>query len=447
MKKRKVKYLLASAAILVLAVISIIISYVSYPFVELSDLNKIKILTVTSKDISKHIWPSQNSLDIDFIDLFLVPDFNNKSIHCIETIRGVKSERKDLILNLSDNAEIECLKLNEQHVNYSHVNNHLIVPTHFRKFNLKLKYRTEPDGGIYFAMRDSSKFLYSVNEPIFAPQWFACNDKPDDKFYFSLSARVNKNLTVVSNGRENGTKILGKEKIVSWKTSYPLDSYSASIYVGNYKVITDTSEDVKFEIYYYTNKSKAREILTLAKDTEKIFSQLFCKYPFAKDKLAIIETPWNYGGVENQTAICLGEKFFDADYFKQMIVHEISHEWFGNCVSVSNWNDVWIPEGLATFSEALFYEKTAGKNGYETTINSFRDFDKNEPMRNRKGNLFDKIIYHKGAIVFDKLREKYGDKLFFNKIRSCLTEHKYSSVNFDTLKNYFDFNDLGIFVE
>ncbi len=445
MKKKTERIIILLASLAAVLFLAVFIAKETFPLIDFSDYGKLKIVSVTKTDIKKHVWPSQNKIDIDSVTLFVIPNLAEEKITGIETIRGRKRKGVDIKINLSDNVEVSCLKLNGKAASYVHVNGHLIVGgvADDTLFTLKLKYATYPNGGLFFAERKGEKYVYSVNEPIFAPEWFACNDTPRDKFYLSFSARSEKDATVISNGKKTGEKILGKEKITTWKTSYPVASYSVAFYLGNYNATKKTYGETNIEVYSFPDeKGKNNAVAALAKFSLHLFSEKFGDYPFPKDKFAIIETAWNYGGMENQTAIGIGEKFFSPEYFKEIFVHETAHEWFGNCVSVADWDDVWINEGLATFCEALYWEAVAGKNGYEAAVKSFRAVPENAKIRGREKNLFARVVYDKGAFVFYELRKTLGDEKFFNGLKKYVAENKYSSVNFTVLKNFFDFDSL-----
>ncbi len=420
------------------------IAKISYPLLDFSDYNKLPIANITRNKMLKHIWPSQKKINVDSISLMIIPEFNRKEIEAIEKIYGQKSPNANLVFNFSDNAKIICLKLNGKAVNYHLANNHLIINSGRPDsvFSLQLKYKIKPETGVYFYEKENEKYLFTINEPVFAPEWFACNDTPRDKFFLSLSARTEKNKTVISNGRKTGEQLLGKEKITHWRTSYPIASFSVALNIGKYVLSEEKTENVNIQIYSYPkDKAKAGNILDLAKNALHVFSEKFGDFPFSKDKLSIIETNWNYGGMENQTAINIGEKFFDAASFKEIIVHEIAHEWFGNCVSVSDWDDIWINEGLATYCEALYWESVAGPDGYNAAINSLKNFG-NEKIRAREKNIFARVVYDKGAFIFHEIRKTTGKEKFFEALNSYIEKNKYSSADFNELKKYLPFEKL-----
>ncbi len=432
-------------ALTITAAVSFFIASGLSDIFDFADVNKLKIINVTRSEINRYVWPTQKKTDVDSVSLYVIPDFEEERITVIEKIYGQKPANSNVILNLSDNAEIVCVKNNGEKTSYVHVNGHLIVPAAGDTlFGLKIKFKTEPEGGLYFSERNGGKYIYTVNEPIFASEWFACNDLPGDKFILTLGVRTEKNLSVIANGKLIGEKILGKEKITTWKTLYPIAPYLTAFYAGNYKKYETEQNGVAIQIYAFPEDSgKAESVASVAKEAINIFESRYGKYPFGKDKFSITEIGWEFGGIENQTAIGIGERFFDAEYFKNIIAHETSHEWFGNCVTVSTWDDVWINEGLASFSEAIYWEGVSGKSGYEAAINSFASGKPCEKIRAREKNLFAREVYEKGALIFSELREKEGDRKFFESLRKYINDYEYSSAAFEQLRKYFDFEKLS----
>ncbi len=430
MKTTGIKILLAVTGILLSAIFAVLFYVLLDANYNLSDIGKIKIASVTRAEIQNHVWPSQKKIDVDSIKIFIVPDFHEKKIAARETIYLRKSAAARTVLNLNDNAGISAFSVNGLQTEFLHINSHIVI-NNLRDsvLAIRLEYSVRPDAGLFFTENQNGKFIYSLNEPVFASGWFACNDTPSDKFFFETSVSVDSGLTVISNGNEIKREVAGNRKISTWRSAYPVASYLVALYVGNYSVLTKKINGVEYYVYSFPqDKDKSEGVLQTMSSAVKILENKLTRYPFSKDKLAIVETDWNYGGAENQTAIMLGAKFFSAEYFKDVIVHEIAHSWFGNSVGVSTWDDVWLIEGGATYCEALYWEALAGKEGYEAAVNSFRNENKNEPVRARKSNLFARTVYVQGALLFDDLRKQSGDK-FFPAIKNFLEKYDYKTVD------------------
>ncbi len=140
------------------------------------------------------------------------------------------------------------------------------------------------------------------------------------------------------------------------------------------------------------------------------------------------------GGMEAASAIFYSEGSVTGDRsvrWRNVVIHEIAHQWFGNAVTEYDWDDVWLSEGFATYFTLLFIEHHYGRDeflsGLEASRQRVLEFDKEHPdYRIVHDNLDDmsKVttgqIYQKGAWVLHMLRGIVGDEAFWAGIRELL---------------------------
>jgi aminopeptidase N len=198
-----------------------------------------------------------------------------------------------------------------------------------------------------------------------------------------------------------------------------------------------TTKEGILKLDYYVlpeNYQKAREHFMQAKDVIRIFTGYFGAYPWMKDGYKLVEGP--FGGMEHQTAIAYGSAYKNLPALggDDMIVHETAHEWWGNAVSVSDFSDIWLQEGFATYSEILFAEKI---KGYESSLLYARYYLAS--MINNKLPVVgppdvsywdnsDNDVYNKGAMVLHTMRNIINDSLlFFDILQTFYREHAVKS--------------------
>jgi aminopeptidase N len=246
---------------------------------------------------------------------------------------------------------------------------------------------------------------------------------------------VPEGLQVVSNGiMESHTSAPGKE-IFTWSTHYPINIYDITFYAGKFEHFSDTMATGQgiLHLDYYVmpeNLEKAKEHFKQVKDVIRIYSKSFGPYPWIKEGFKLIESPFE--GMEHQTAIAYGSGFSNLSFLggDYIIVHETAHEWWGNAVSVSDFSDIWLQEGFATYSEMVFAEN---KLGYDASIFYAKNWL--APAINNKLPVVGPIgvnywdyknvdVYNKGAMILHTIRNILNDStLFFDILQTYYREH------------------------
>ena len=292
-------------------------------------------------------------------------------------------------------------------------------------------------GSFVFDSHAGVPWVYSLSEPYGAKDWWPCKDDPSDK---ADSADINitcdSNLKVGSEGilvsvinNGNGTSTY------HWKERYPIASYLISIAITNYTQFSNWfrySETDSMEVLNYVlpeHDSTALQNLPRTIDMLAIFSELFGMYPFIKEKYGHAEFGRG-GAMEHQTMTST------TTLDENTIAHELAHQWFGDMITCRTWSDLWLNEGFAQYSTALYLERRYGIASYWTYMNP--QFDQAQTTQSVIGNpdpanvrnLFNSaLVYSKGASVLHMLRHVLGDSIFFHSLRRYATEPalKYST--------------------
>lgn len=259
-------------------------------------------------------------------------------------------------------------------------------------------------------------------------------DEPDS---LQMNVTIPKGLFCVSNGKLIERKIEGDKETFSWKTSYSINSYNATLYIGDFKhfTIPYKSETSSFDLDFYVlpyNLETAKEHFKQVEGIIAFFEDTFGEYPWQKDGYKLIESP--YSGMEHQSAIAYGDKYKNSmgNDFDYIILHETAHEWWGNSVSASDYAEIWLHEGFATYSEALYVEHTKGYDEYINYLAFYSMLIKNKrpligPFDVNYWTYKDSDVYLKGALLLHSLRNLIdNDPLFFDIIKTFYTRHKYS---------------------
>lgn len=429
------------------------IKYLTYLLDKPSNLMSLNSLVqnVDEEFIEEYNPQSQRAFDVLHynIKIELLPERSEIKGDVAVKIKVNNKTQKSIDLNFYDNLKITSLTLNGAKAGYKRTETNLSVSAASvfpETVLVKIKYEGKPKslgfGSFNFDKVKNGYMIYTLNEPVYASTWFPCIDLPDDKALTDIFITNDSIYTSLSNGKLIETEKEGSKKTFHWKTFYPISTYLIAVYSAPYKSKGEKyfsmSRDSVDLAYYalHENFDAAMKDFSGHKNYLKTFEKLFGNYPFAKEKYSIAEFGWRLGAMENQTITGIGTRYLSGmKLFRDMIIHELAHSWWGNAVSPKTWKDIWLNEGFATYSEALYWEKESGPEALQTTlIPKFAKFSSGT-LYNPGDQLFTRLVYDKGAWTLHMLRKEVGDSAFFKIIRNYFETYKYKNAATEDFKN------------
>jgi aminopeptidase N len=405
---------------------------------------------IETENLEKYNPKYQRDLDVLLykINLELFPD--EKEISGDVTIRAKVLDKSinKIVLNLYDNMNIREIKVNKFNVNYIQRERTLEISPNFSledTIDVRVIYSGSPQkkgfGSFNFDTASGKPFIYTLNEPVYASTWFPCVDLPDDKALAEINVKADSTLTTVSNGKLINVKKEGNKTIYEWKTVYPISTYLITFITGNLKSFGEkyySSAGDSLQLSYFAlpnNLDNAKKDFADHKKYLKVFEELFGPYPFLKEKYGVAEILWKYGAMENQTITSIGSNFISGrKFFSDMLIHELAHHWWGNSVGPKTWKDIWLNEGFATYSEALYWEKESGISALVSTMRSKKGDFHSGTLYNPQISLFSSTIYNKGAWVLHMLRREMGSEMFFEFLKGYYKTFAYKNADTYDLK-------------
>jgi aminopeptidase N len=398
-----------------------------------------------------YISDDQYQLDILHYNLKLDLHPEEQILKGDAVITGILKDKnlKKIDLNFYDNLKINQLMVNGEKAEYSNEGSRLTIDLHNSTrdtFNIEINYEGTPERGGFGSFTFGKKYghwvVYNLSEPNYASTWFPCNDMPSDKAYLDIYLTNDTSYVSASNGILVDTLTNGSRRTYHWKTLYPISTYLVCLYSSVYSNFSDqyVSQDKKdtMQVEYYAFPGDLKNAKIDFKGHVGMidfFSKTFGEYPFIKEKYGVAEFLWQIGAMEHQTLTGIGSNFVSGRrFFTDIYVHELAHQWFGDAVGPETWKDIWLNEGFATYSEALYMEHLAGEKALRSTMMGKFDDNFSGTVYNPGDDMFGSVVYDKGAWALHMLRWEIGDKAFFNSLRNYFEKYKYKNASTEDFK-------------
>jgi len=369
---------------------------------------------------------------------------------------GMQNFRLDFINKTSARQNkgmvVDAVTSSNATLNYTHQNDELIIslPTPSTKnqtITFSIQYHGVPFDGLRIGpTKLGDRSFFNENWPNRGRHWLPIVDHPHDKATSEFIVKAPSHYKVVSNGLLIEESELGNQtRITHWKQSVPVSSWLFVLGVADFAVkYVDEFKGKSIQTWVYA-KNREAGFYDFEEPTKKVL-EFYSNYvgPYAYEKLANIQTPSVNGGMETSSAIFYGEDLVTGkrdERTRNVVIHEIAHQWFGNAVTETTWDDAWLSEGFATFFTLLFIENEYGKEEYTKGIIKARktvydlsvklpDFSIVSERTAEKEQVTSGITYQKGAWVLHMLRNLMGDANFKKGIQNYYA--KYFNANTTT---------------
>ncbi|WP_209329920.1 M1 family metallopeptidase [Lunatimonas salinarum] len=296
--------------------------------------------------------------------------------------------------------------------------------------------------------------LSSQNEggKLFMP----CLDHPKSKPKHGVRMRITvpEAYTVAANGLLKDRMVEQGKATFHWESYYPIMNYNINFTMGRLHREAKTFRsisgyDIPMVVYVLEeNKHRAPLLLEVLEQSTRTHEHFFGPFPFPKEKIAVVETP--YLGMEHQTINAYGNNFqfvrMGEVWYDHLLHHELGHEWFGNKVSIDDWSDYWIHEGITSYGDWLFYLLHDGEEAYHAKVADARKRIQNRlpvvsPPDSFSDEAYHSDVYAKGAYMMHGLRFLLGDERFFPLLKHIADQEVF------TYENQVDTEELITFLE
>jgi len=390
----------------------------------------------------KQMRLSQNQWDALYYEINFGINFTTEIItgYVCTYAASLVSNLNFIELDFLNDMIVDSVVMNGSAVTYSHASNLITVTLDdsydsTETFAVYVYYHGHPNEGGFqafaFDYHGSTVMASTLSEPYFARSWWPCKDDPADKadsvdiiithpddFVCASNGLVR---SIIDNG--NGTKT------TCWHHGYPITTYLVAISVTNYVEFRNwyhpqPGDSMPVDFFVYPEKlAQAQSSYPITVAMIDTLSGIYGEYPFINEKYGMMQFEWG-GAMEHQTNTSMASYA----YYQSIIVHELSHQWWGDMITCQNWHEIWMNEGFATYSEALWFESLYGLDYYHDYMDAMQYTDGGTIWCQDTTSayaIFSSRVYDKGAWVLHMLRHFVGDSTFFEILTTYYDDPRY----------------------
>jgi aminopeptidase N len=425
------------------------------------------------QNLASDIITDMEDFDVKYWNIALdVTDLNGHLItgHVTTIAEPVVDGVSEVQYNFNNVMTVDSVKAAGQIVDYTHSND--IITADLDRtydtgetFTTIVYYHGHPEasgfGSFTWNTHNGQPIISTLSEPEGARDWWPCKDRPNDKADTSdIFITVPDDLVATSNGtlisnvdNGNGTRTF------HWHNHYPITTYLVCVSISNYQSFTDwyvTTEGDSMPIVNYVypeHYANAVTDLSVTAGAIEFFATKFGEYPFLEEKYGHSIFPWG-GAMEHQCNTSYGQGLIRGDHrYDYIVVHELSHQWFGDMISPDIWPEIWMNEGFASYAEPLYFENLEGFQAYhDYMVNDNWVVDPSGPIYDPDELFSGNTVYNKGSWVLHMLRGVMGDMAFFAGLHAYATDPTFmykvtTTRQFQAVMEQFYGDDLGWFFD
>lgn len=399
-------------------------------------------------DLSGAVMPNYSSRadslhGFDVISYYIDIEIDDRNQYISGWVEAVVIAQDDLT-NVEYNLvglDVSSVEVDGQLATYSYENDLITIPVNVennQQFTTKVSYSGNPQlstDGYNIGMIFRPNMVFTLSDPNATRNWFPCYDHPWDKAIVSFNVTCRDDWVAACNGLQGSTVDNGDgTKSYEWLGESPMATFLAVIHIAPYQLIeqtfTKTSGEV-IPIQHFVQSSHYNDCLVnFARVPEmmQVYTDAYGEYQFEKYGQALVNMQ-TYGAMEHQTMTTLGVSYINGnpDDPQYTVAHELSHHWFGNCLTPLTWKDVWLSEGFAVYSEAVWANHLFGYEAMIDYVNtSIQNYYKSWQGSNGPKVIYDPAYlsyftppsYEKAASVLHMLRLELGNELYWPTIQS-----------------------------
>ena len=267
---------------------------------------------------------------------------------------------------------------------------------------------------------DGATFL---NQPIGSMTGFPNNNTPKDKATYTFRIDVPQDLEAVSNGELTSSAVAAGRRTWVWDETRAMASELALVSIGDY-VVTESTVTLSGArtVHAWSFVDPTISVGPMGTQLSTILTgleSLFGPYPGGSTGVVVDKVP---AGI-NYALETQDRPFFpSAGALSGSLVHELTHQWYGDAVAPADWNGLWVNEGMATWAPDR-YAGTDTESKYFTIWNGSFNWSIPPSGMTQTSQLFGSQSYTRGAMTYEALRAAIGDPAFLQLIKQWQTSY------------------------
>ncbi len=394
------------------------------------------------------IEPERAALRLEHVDLDLEVDAGRKYLSGTATLRlSTNARQTRLLIDLDKNFHVSGIQIDGRALaagSWRNPEGRLIVDlpravAAGSTITARIAYAGRPheavnapwDDGFVWSSWQGKPWVATTAQGYGCDLFWPCLDFPAGEVKAIRMAITTGGEAAIANGRLMSVQPMpGGRARWTWEAR-DINPYLVAINIGPYREISGSYESkfgnkVPLHLWHLTGKDKqAAGLFAEFAPTLDFFETMIGPFPFAHEKLGVVETP--HLGMEHQTVNAYGNDYRkDATGFDWLFHHELAHEWFGNQMTAADWDDFWLHEGYGQYMQPLYGQWREGEARYAAMMaDQRRNIVNRQPLVSGRSRTSDEVyqlekggpgqdIYHKGAWVLHTLRYLIGDRAFFD---------------------------------
>lgn len=408
-----------------------------------------------------------DTIDIESITLFIdVQNWSGRELigKAILDLKALRNNVSSISLDLL-RLNVDSVKQNGQNLSFSYDDTLLVIPflsslSLNATASVEVYYRGTPVqnagdwGGFYwnntYAFNIGVSFLEDPHN--YGRVWFPCFDNFVERSLFEYYITTSANRKAFCGGLlEEEIDNLDGSKTWHWRISQEIPSYLASMSVSDYETVSSSYTSINNQVIPIQLAARAGDTTALKNSFVNLNNALECfetSYaPYAWDRVGYCLSSFNSGAMEHACNInYMRNAVTGSTANETLMAHELSHHWWGNLITCSKAEDMWLNEGWASYSEALFKEYVYGIEDYKlysrqnhdqvlrlTHINDGAYYPVSGVPNEQ---TYSSTVYDKGADMAHTIRGILGDSVFFTCLNSFLLNYSFQDVSSNLFESH-----------